>query len=92
MGVIGPVCGLSVFESATMNTLCTHVPNVNCPSLQDSTSIDKRLQGFWELDSSGIKQHEDSVYSQFVKGIVIKVDVIVCGFLGKKLILAPRQL
>ena len=66
----GPVTGLHA--SATMNTLCSHVLNVECTPQQDLSDLDKKLQVFWELDSMGIRPEEDSVYSRFTQSVTLQ--------------------
>ncbi|KAL5516728.1 hypothetical protein EMCRGX_G002134 [Ephydatia muelleri] len=66
----GPVPGFS--QTTISNFVSSHVLKVGCTDQLDLASLDKKLQAFWDLDTLGIREGEDCIYSRFTKNISLQ--------------------
>ena len=54
-------------EASSVNTLATHSLRIDAnPHEKD---MNEKLKLFWQLESIGIKENENSVYEKFINGI-----------------------
>ena len=66
----GPVPGFS--QTTISNFVSSHVLKVGCTDQLDLASLDKKLQVFWDLNTMGIREGEDCIYSRFTKNISLQ--------------------
>eukprot|EP00731_Ephydatia_muelleri_P001937 Em0001g1937a len=66
----GPVPGFS--QTTISNFVSSLVLKVGCTDQLDLASLDKKLQAFWDLDTMGIREGEDCIYSRFTKNISLQ--------------------
>ena len=67
----GPVPGRHPGSTST-NMICSHVLKVDCAQPENLADLDKKLQTFWDLDTLGVREGEDSVYDKFIRTIELK--------------------
>lgn len=67
----GPVPGRHPV-SMTTNMICSHVLKVGCVQPENLADLDKKLQMFWDLDTLGVREKEDSVYDKFIRTVELK--------------------
>ena len=69
----GPVSGLPqerFVMNEVVNTCSTHLLKIE--TYCDNTSLDQSLQRFWELESLGIRENEDTVRERFIQRITFR--------------------
>ena len=67
----GPVPGRHPV-STTMNMICSHVLKVGCVQPENLADLDRKLQMFWDLDTLGVREKEDSIYDKFIRTVELK--------------------
>lgn len=66
----GPVPGVIVAESHVTCSNVSHVLTAETySSQQELLHLEKTLQAFWDLDTLGIKEGEESVYEKFLEDV-----------------------
>ena len=66
----GPTCSKEL-DHCSVNLVTTHVLRVDTQQ-NESKSLDDRLRSFWDLESLGIRQPEETMYDEFANAITFQ--------------------